>query len=61
MPILTVILVAVACGVAIWLINKVPFMDGTMKNIIKWIIILAFIFWVLKIVGVFSYLSHVSI
>ncbi len=61
MPILTVILVAVACGVVIWLINKVPFIDGSMKNIIKWIVILAFIFWVLKIIGVFSYLSHISL
>ena len=61
MPLLTVLLVLVAVGVILWLINKYIPMNGTIKTILNVAIIGITIYWLLKSLGVFTALGNVKI
>jgi hypothetical protein len=61
MPLLTILLVLVAVGVILWLVNKYIPMDGTIKTILNVVIIGITIYWLLKSLGVFTTLGSVKI
>jgi ABC-type dipeptide/oligopeptide/nickel transport system permease subunit len=63
MPLLTVVLILIAVGILLALVNKYgpPYVDGTILRIINIVVILAVIVWLLKIVGVWEYLSKVTV
>jgi large-conductance mechanosensitive channel len=61
MPILTILLVLVAVGVLLWLVNNYIPMDTKIKNILNFVIVGVTIFWLLKAFGVFAYLKNVHI
>jgi hypothetical protein len=61
MPILTILLVLVAVGVILWLVNNYIPMDKKIKNILNIVIVGVTIFWLLKAFGVFAYLGKVHI
>ncbi len=61
MPLLTVLLVLVAVGVILWLVNKYIPMNGTIKTILNVAIIGITIYWLLKSLGVFTALGNVKI
>ena len=61
MPLLTVLLVLVAVGVILWLINKYIPMNGTIKTILNVVIIGITIYWLLKGLGIFTALGSVKI
>lgn len=49
------IIVLIVVGVLLWLVNnKIP-MDGTIKSIIKIVVIIAVILWLLRIFGIFTF------
>ena len=52
MDILTIILVIVAVGVVLWLINTYIPMQGTVKSILNLIVIVLLILWLLDAFGV---------
>ena len=61
MPLLTVLLVLIAVGVILWLVNKYIPMNGTIKTILNVAIIGITIYWLLKSLGVFTALGNVKI
>jgi hypothetical protein len=61
MPILTILLVLVAVGVILWLVNKYIPMDKTIKTILNVVVIGITIYWLLKVFGVFALLGKAHI
>jgi len=51
MPIYYVVLILVAVGVILWLINKYIPMQGTIKNILNAVVVICVVLWLLKIFG----------
>lgn len=56
MSILVVILVLVALGVILWLVNKYIPMDAMVKRILNIVVIVLVVIWLLKIFGVWGML-----
>ena len=62
MPLITVIIVLVAVGVLLWLINTYVPMDAKIKNILNYAVVIIVILWLLNVFGIWSYLgaAHVG-
>jgi hypothetical protein len=61
MSILTILVVLVVAGVALYLINRFIPMDGKVKTILNWVVIGALVLWLLKGLGILSFLSNVHV
>jgi hypothetical protein len=63
MPLLTIILILLAVGVFLALINNYgkPYIDGKMLWIINAVVIIVVTVWLLKVLGVWAYLSKISV
>jgi hypothetical protein len=61
MPLLTVLIVLIAAGVLLWLVNNFVPMDRKIKNILNVVVVIIVIGWLLKVFGVFSYLSNIHL
>jgi len=59
MSLLTLILVLVIVGVVLYLINRYVPMDGKIKTILNWVVVIILIIWLLKIFGLLSGLNNV--
>jgi VIT1/CCC1 family predicted Fe2+/Mn2+ transporter len=58
MPILTVVLVLIAVGVVLWLINKYIPMQSTIKNLLNAVVVIVVVIWLFKIFGVWGSLQN---
>lgn len=61
MPILNVLLIIIAAGVLLWLVNAYIPMDRKIKSILNVVVVIVVIVWLLKIFGLFHYLSELRI
>jgi hypothetical protein len=61
MPLLTVLLVIIAAGVILWVVNSYIPMQSTLKRILNIVVVLIVIVWLLKIFGLFSYLTNITV
>jgi len=61
MPILTVLLILIAAGVILWLVNSYIPMDRKIKSILNLVVVVIVVVWLLKVFGIFHYLSDVRI
>jgi hypothetical protein len=63
MPLLTIVLVLLVVGVLLALVNKYgpPYVDGGILRIINIVVIVAVVIWLLRVFGVWAYLSKVTI
>ena len=61
MPLLTVLLVLIAAGVLLWLVNRYIPMEGTIKTIFNVVVVIIVIIWLLKAFGLFHYLKDIHI
>ena len=61
MPILTILLILIAAGVILWLVNSYIPMDGKIKSILNVVVVIIVVVWLLKVFGVFHYLSDIRI
>lgn len=57
MPILNIVLVLIAVGVVLWLINKYIPMQNTIKNILNAVVVIAVVIWLLKVFGIWGSLT----
>jgi hypothetical protein len=57
MPLLTVLLVLIAAGVVLWLVNSFIPMDGKIKSILNVVVVIVVIIWLLKVFGLIHYLK----
>ena len=61
MPLLTILIVLVFTGLALWLINTYIPMDHKIKTILNVVVVIVVIVWLLKAFGVFGYLMGVHV
>ena len=61
MPLLTILIVLVFTGLALWLINTYIPMDYKIKTILNVVVVIVVIVWLLKVFGVFGYLMGVHV
>jgi preprotein translocase subunit SecE len=61
MPLLTILIVLVVAGLILWLVNTYIPMDHKIKTILNIVVVIVVIVWLLKIFGVFAYLSNIHV
>ena len=61
MPLLQIVIVLMVVGVLLWLVNRFIPMQGTIKSILKAVVVIATVLWLLNIFGVFHSLSRIRI
>ena len=54
MPLINVVVTLVIIGVVLWLINTYIPMQGTIKTILNWVVVIAVIIWLLYGFGIIS-------
>ena len=61
MSLLTILLVLIVAGVLLWLVNNYIPMDGKIRRILNLVVVIAVIFWLIKVFGLLSYLKNINI
>lgn len=61
MPLITVVIVLVVAGVLLWVINAYIPMDGKIKKILNVVVVIAVAIWLLKVFGLFAYLTDIRV
>lgn len=61
MSLLSILLVLIVAGIILYLVNNYIPMDGTIKRILNIVVVIVVIVWLLKVFGLFSYLTNVHI
>ena len=61
MNLLTIILTIVVVGVVLWVINAYIPMEGGIKKLLNVVVIVFLVIWLLKILGVWAYLSNINV
>lgn len=58
MSLVTVVLTIAVVGILLWLINRFIPMQGQIKGILNAVVVIALVLWLLRIFGLFQYLSQ---
>ena len=58
MPLIHIVIVLIAIGVVLWLINKYIPMAGSIASILNAVVVIAVVIWVLKAFGLWSYVTN---
>ena len=61
MPLLTILLVIIIVGVALWLINSFIPMASIIKSILNIVVVIVLIVWLLNVFGLTSGLSSIHL
>ncbi len=61
MSLITIIIVLIVAGVLLWLINTYIPMDVKIRRIINIVVVIVVIIWLLKVFGLFSYLTNIHV
>jgi thiol:disulfide interchange protein len=61
MSLITLVLVLVIVGVALWLINRFIPMQSTIKTILNVVVVIVVIFWLLSAFGIINNLDTIRI
>jgi len=61
MPLFNVLLVLIAVGVLLWLVNNYIPMDRKIKNILNVVVVIVVVLWLLRAFGVLDSLSSIRI
>jgi hypothetical protein len=61
MPILTILIILIVCGVILWLVNAYIPMDAKIKTILNVVAVIVVIIWLCNVFGLFHYLSAVHV
>lgn len=61
MPLVTILLVLIAVGVLLWLINTYLPMDSKIKSILNAVVVIIVVIWLLQAFGVLDSLKSVKI
>lgn len=48
-------------GVVLYMINRFVPLEGNIKTILNWVVIIFLLIWILQALGAFSYLSAIRI
>jgi hypothetical protein len=61
MPLLQVVMVLIAVGVLLWLVNRFIPMAGSIKSILNGLVVICVIVWLLNLFGLFQSLSRIHV
>jgi hypothetical protein len=61
MPLLTILLLIIIAGFVLWLVNNMIPMDRKIKKILNIVVVIAVVFWLMKVFGLFSYLMSIQV
>lgn len=61
MPILNILLVLVAVGVVLWLVNNYIPMDGKIKRILNIVVVILLVIWLLQVFGLWDSLKSMHL
>jgi len=61
MPLIQVLLVLIAIGVLLWLVNRFIPMAGSIKSILNAVVVIGVVLWLMNIFGLFHSLSRFHI
>lgn len=61
MPLIHVIVVLIAVGVLLWLINRFIPMARSIKSIMNAVVVIAVVLWLMKVFGMLSYLYTIRV
>lgn len=61
MPLVQVIIVLIVVGVLLWLINSYLPMAASIKSILNAVVVIVVVVWLLKIFGLWSYITHIHV
>jgi len=61
MPLITILLVLIAVGVLLWLVNNYLPMDSKIKSILNAVVVIIVVIWLLQIFGLLDSLRSVKI
>lgn len=61
MPLLTIIIVIVLAGLALWFVDRYIPMDAVIKRILQGVVVLVLIVWLLQVFGILGDLNNVRI
>lgn len=61
MPVLTILIVIIAVGVLLWLLNTYLPMDVKIKNILNIVVVIGLIIWLLKAFGIFDTVKNLKV
>ena len=58
MPLITVVITLGVVGLLLWLVNRYIPMQGQIKGILNGVVMIVVVLWLLKVFGLFEYLSQ---
>lgn len=61
MSLLNILIAIIVVGVLLWIINTFIPMDRKIKQIFNIVVVVVLIIWLLKVFGLFSYLTNITI
>jgi hypothetical protein len=61
MPLATLVVYLVIVGVLLWLVNNSIPMDGKIKQIINFVVVVVVVVWLLRVFGVMGPLSSIRV
>ena len=61
MPLINLVLILIAVGVLLWLVNTYIPMDGKIKNILNIVVVVVVVLWLLQVFGVIGPLSTLRV
>jgi hypothetical protein len=61
MPLLTILIVLVVSGLILWVVNTYIPMDQKIKTIFNVVVVIVILVWLLKVFGIFSYLTNIHV
>jgi hypothetical protein len=61
MSLITVLIVLIVAGVLLWLVNSYIPMDGKIKRILNIVVVIIVVIWLLKVFGLFAYLTNINV
>jgi hypothetical protein len=61
MPLFTILIVLVVAGVLLWLVNTYIPMDHKIKSIFNVVVVVIVVVWLLKVFGLFTYLTNITV
>lgn len=61
MSLLNILIAIIVVGVLLWIINTFIPMDHKIKQIFNIVVVIVLIIWLLKVFGLFSYMTNIHI
>jgi hypothetical protein len=61
MPLVTIVLILIAVGVLLWLVNSYIPMDSKIKGILNAVVVIAVVIWLLQVFGLLGSLTSIHV